>query len=162
VKPPNDPESKALPHKAWPSAMHYTRTCEARQVPNGRVFRRMSMFVQDGSPCSSAAPQRWPPGVCSRSPGYLLLVPGWRLGLLTGGKTARTNRAEAWTLYRGGRLGEESGQGLGHQTGGRAGKKIRARTGISNRWWSWEKNQGRHGHFTEGRPAKNTRTSRQS
>jgi hypothetical protein len=33
--------------------------------------------------------------------GYLLLVPGWRLGLLAEGKTARTNREEAWTSYRG-------------------------------------------------------------
>jgi hypothetical protein len=34
-------------------------------------------------------------------PGHLLLVPGWRVGLLIGGKTARTNRVEAWTSYRG-------------------------------------------------------------
>ena len=61
----------------------------------------MSMLGQDGSPCLSASLQWWPHGVRSRSLGYLLLVPGWRLGLLTEGKTARTNRVEAWTSYRG-------------------------------------------------------------
>ena len=59
------------------------------------------MFGQDSSSCSYAALQWWRYSVRSRSLGYLLLVPGWRLGLLTEGKTARTNRAEAWISYRG-------------------------------------------------------------
>jgi hypothetical protein len=36
-------------------------------------------------------------------------VPGWGLGLLTEGKTARTNRVEAWISYR--REGWEKNQG---------------------------------------------------
>jgi hypothetical protein len=87
--------------------------------------------------------------VRSRSLGHLLLVPGWKLGLLTGGKTAKTNRAEAWRSYRGqdcenkqdrgldiiqgGMLGEESGRGLGYQTDGRAAKIIRVDSGTFRR-----------------------------
>jgi hypothetical protein len=41
--------------------------------------------------------------------GHLLLVPGWRLGLLTEGTTTRTTREEAWTSYRGGKLRVQSG-----------------------------------------------------
>jgi hypothetical protein len=67
------------------------------------------MLGQDDSPCSSAALQSMLYGGRSRSLGYLLLVPGWRLGLLTEGKTAKTNRAEAWTSYRG--KGWEKNQG---------------------------------------------------
>jgi hypothetical protein len=53
------------------------------------------MLGQDDSRCSSAALQWSRHGVRSRCPRHQLLVTGWRLGLLTVGKTARTNRAEA-------------------------------------------------------------------
>jgi hypothetical protein len=101
----------------------------------------------------------------SRSPGYLLPVPGWRLGLLTGGKTARTNRIEAWISYRGqdcenkqdrgldiiqgGTLGERTGKKLGYHTGCGAARNIRDKAEITNRVttgsvdrvWTWEKYQ---------------------
>ena len=67
------------------------------------------MFGQDDCPCSSVALHWWRHDVRSRSPGYLLLVPGWRPGLLTEGKAARTNRGEAWISYR--KEGWEKNQG---------------------------------------------------
>jgi hypothetical protein len=109
------------------------------------------------SPAMVADPVR------SRSLGHLLLLPGWRLGLLTEGKTASTNRAETWTSYRGerceskqgrslkfiqeGRLQEQSGKTLGYQTGYRAARNTRDRTEITkrvaparvDRLWAWEK-----------------------
>ena len=81
------------------SCRHRNRNLEQR--PNGLVSCWIGMFGQESSPCSSAAPQSWLRGVRARSLGHLLLVTGWRLGLLTEGKTAKTNRAEAWTSYRG-------------------------------------------------------------
>ena len=105
------------------------------------------MLGQDGSPCPSAALQWWPHGVRSRSLGYLLFVPGWRLGLLEEGKTAKANTVEAWTSYRGEdceknqgedcdikqgiELGKESGQRLGHFTGGKAVRNTR----VSRQSW---------------------------
>jgi hypothetical protein len=61
----------------------------------------------------------------SRCLGHLLLVTGWRLGLLTEGKTARTNRAEAWTSYRGQDCENKQDRGLDIIQGGR----LREHTG---------------------------------
>jgi hypothetical protein len=46
------------------------------------------------------------------SHGHLLLLPGWRLGLLTGGKTGKANRAEAWRSYRREDCENEQGRSL--------------------------------------------------
>jgi hypothetical protein len=64
--------------------------------------------------------------------GHLLVVPGWRLGLLTEGKAANTNRIEAWTAYR-----------------GEAERRIVAGTGTTNRVQIQEENQGRHGDISQ-------------
>jgi hypothetical protein len=77
--------------------------------------------------------------------GHLLLVPGWRLGLLTEGKTARTNRGEAWISYRGQDCENKQDRGLNIIQGGR----LREQTGE------------KLGHFTEGRSVKNTSRSHQ-
>jgi hypothetical protein len=66
---------------------------------------------------------------------------GEKLGYHTGGKTARTNRIEAWISYRGEdcenkqersldiiqgvRLQEQTGKKLGHHTGGKAARTNR-------------------------------------
>ena len=63
--------------------------------------RRLSLPL-----CSPAMVVTW--RAC-RTLGHLLLVPGWRLGLLTEGKTESTDREEAWISYR--REGWESKQG---------------------------------------------------
>ena len=75
------------------------------------------MLIQDDSHCSSAALHCWPHGVRSRSLGTWYLYQGGdldflqgvrlreqtgkKLGDYAGGKTAKTNRAQAWTSYRG-------------------------------------------------------------
>ena len=91
------------------------------------------MFGQDTSPCSSTDQQGWPHDVCSRSLGHLLLVTEWRLGLLTGGKTAKTNRAEAWISYRGQDYKNEQGSSLDIKQGVGlreiSGIELRLRTG---------------------------------
>ena len=119
----------------------------------------------DGCACRPAQPSLLvcrPAGVAPRRafeiPGHLLLVTGWRLGLLTGGKTARTNREEAWTSYRGqdcenkqdkgldiiqgARLREQPGWRLGHHTGGNAARTNRVETGTFHRGLVCEKCQG--------------------
>ena len=65
--------------------------------------------------------------------GHLLLVPGWRLGLLAGGKTARKNRAEAWISYRGQDCEKKQGRGLDIIQGGKAARTYRVETGTFHR-----------------------------
>ena len=56
--------------------------------------------------------------------GHLLLVPGWRLGLLTGRKTAKTNRIEAWISYRGQDWENKQDRGLDIIQGARLGEQT--------------------------------------
>jgi hypothetical protein len=88
-----------------------------------------------------------------------LVVPGRRLGLLTEGKTAKTNRTGAWTSYRGegwgniqdrgldflqrGRLRKQTGQELGLHTGGKAGGTYRIEAWTSYRGEDCENKRGR-------------------
>jgi hypothetical protein len=108
------------------------------------------MLGQDSPPCCSAALQWWRHGVRSRSLGTCYLYQGGdldfiqgirlreqtgqELGHHTGGKTARTNRIEAWTSYR----GEDCEYKQRRDWDIKQGEKLREQTGK------------RVGHFTEG------------